>query len=187
MGAQKTGKVMIHVSHLKKYFGKLEVLKDISLDVHEGEVVVIIGPSGSGKSTFLRCLNHLETATGGEIYVNGENILDRRTNINKVRENVGMVFQHFNLFPHMDVLKNLMMAPLELKKEDKVRLEQTAMRMLEKVGMQEKAHAIRSSFREASSSVWRSRVPSACIRTSCSSTNRLPPSTPRWWEKSLKS
>lgn len=141
MGAQKTGKVMIHVSHLKKYFGKLEVLKDISLDVHEGEVVVIIGPSGSGKSTFLRCLNHLETATGGEIYVNGENILDRRTNINKVRENVGMVFQHFNLFPHMDVLKNLMMAPLELKKEDKVRLEQTAMRMLEKVGMQEKAHA----------------------------------------------
>lgn len=140
-GAKKSGKVMIHVSHLKKYFGKLEVLKDISLDVHEGEVVVIIGPSGSGKSTFLRCLNHLETATGGEIYVQGQNILDRHTNINKVRENIGMVFQHFNLFPNMNVLKNLMMAPLELKKEDKVRMEQTAMKMLEKVGMQEKASA----------------------------------------------
>ena len=112
-----------------------------SVDVHEGEVVVVIGPSGSGKSTFLRCLNRLETATGGEITVDGENILDRRTDINHVRQNIGMVFQHFNLFPHMDVLKNLMMAPLELKKDDKERMEQTAMQMLKKVGMDEKAHA----------------------------------------------
>ena len=138
---QSEGNVKIHVSHLSKSFGKLEVLKDISVDVHEGEVVVVIGPSGSGKSTFLRCLNRLETATGGEITVDGENILDRRTDINHVRQNIGMVFQHFNLFPHMDVLKNLMMAPLELKKDDKERMEQTAMQMLKKVGMDEKAHA----------------------------------------------
>lgn len=131
----------IHVSHLRKSFGKLEVLKDISLDVYEGEVIVIIGPSGSGKSTFLRCLNKLEKPTGGEIYVDGQNLISRKTDINLVRQNIGMVFQHFNLFPHMDVLKNLMMAPLQLKKGDKVRLEQTAMQMLQKVGMEEKAHA----------------------------------------------
>ncbi len=139
--AERKSDVKIHVSHLKKYFGKLEVLKDISLDVHEGEVVVIIGPSGSGKSTFLRCMNRLEMPTGGEIYVNGMNLLSRKTNINLVRQNIGMVFQHFNLFPNMDVLKNLMMAPLDLKKGDKIHLEQTAMQMLEKVGMTEKAHA----------------------------------------------
>lgn len=132
--------VKIRVSHLKKNFGKLEVLKDISTDVHEGEVVVVIGPSGSGKSTFLRCLNKLEDATSGQIYVDGKDITDKKTDINLVRQQIGMVFQHFNLFPHMDVLKNLTIAPLQLKKETPGEAEKTAMQMLEKVGLTEKAH-----------------------------------------------
>ena len=127
--------VKIHVSHLQKSFGKLEVLKDISYDVHEGEVVVIIGPSGSGKSTFLRCMNKLEEISGGEI------VVDRHVDINKVRENVGMVFQHFNLFPHMNVLQNLMLAPVDLKKATKEKARERALQMLRKVGMEDKAEA----------------------------------------------
>src|SRR5574344_1860605 len=105
----------IHVEHLRKSFGKLEVLKDINLDITEGEVVTVIGPSGSGKSTFLRCLNRLETLTGGKVLVNGFDLGDKKVNINKVRENIGMVFQHFNLFPNMSVIENIMLAPVELK------------------------------------------------------------------------
>lgn len=133
--------VKIHVSHLQKSFGKLEVLKDISYDVHEGEVVVIIGPSGSGKSTFLRCMNKLEEISGGEIVVDGHNLTDRHVDINKVRENVGMVFQHFNLFPHMNVLQNLMLAPVALKKATKEKARERALQMLRKVGMEDKAEA----------------------------------------------
>lgn len=133
--------VKIHVSHLQKSFGKLEVLKDISYDVHEGEVVVIIGPSGSGKSTFLRCMNKLEEISGGEIVVDGHNLTDRRVDINKVRENVGMVFQHFNLFPHMNVMQNLMLAPVDLKKASKEEAKERALQMLRKVGMEDKADA----------------------------------------------
>ncbi|MFR7717643.1 MAG: amino acid ABC transporter ATP-binding protein [Lachnospiraceae bacterium] len=133
--------VKIHVSHLQKSFGKLEVLKDISYDVHEGEVVVIIGPSGSGKSTFLRCMNKLEEISGGEIVVDGHNLTDRHVDINKVRENVGMVFQHFNLFPHMNVLQNLMLAPVDLKKATKEKARERALQMLRKVGMEDKAEA----------------------------------------------
>ena len=131
--------VKIHVSHLKKSFGSLEVLKDISTDIHEGEVVVIIGPSGSGKSTFLRCMNKLEEITAGEVIVDGHNLTDKHIDINKVRENVGMVFQHFNLFPHMNVTQNLMLAPVELKKATKDEARQRAIHMLEKVGMADKA------------------------------------------------
>ena len=133
--------VKIHVSHLKKNFGSLEVLKDISTDIHESEVVVIIGPSGSGKSTFLRCMNKLEEITDGEVIVDGKNLTDKHVDINKVRENVGMVFQHFNLFPHMNVTQNLMLAPVELKKATKEEAKERAIHMLKKVGMDDKAEA----------------------------------------------
>ena len=133
--------IKIHVSHLKKNFGKLEVLKDISVDICEGEVVVIIGPSGSGKSTLLRCLNRLEESTAGEIVIDGIDITDKKTNINKVRERVGMVFQHFNLFNNMNVLRNLMLAPVDLKKADKEAAKERALRMLDRVGLKDKAEA----------------------------------------------
>ena len=133
--------VKIHVSHLKKNFGALEVLKDISTDIYEGEVVVIIGPSGSGKSTFLRCMNKLEEITAGEVVVDGTTLTDKHIDINKVRENVGMVFQHFNLFPHMNVTQNLMLAPVELKKATKEEAKERAIHMLKKVGMDDKAEA----------------------------------------------
>ena len=130
---------MIKVKNLQKSFGKLEVLKDISIDIKEGEVVVVIGPSGSGKSTFLRCLNKLETITDGKIIVNGNDISDKKIDINKVRENIGMVFQHFNLFPNMSVLQNIMLAPVELKKMSKEEAKATGMKLLARVGLESKA------------------------------------------------
>ena len=133
--------VKIHVSHMKKSYGKLEVLKDINLDIYEGEVVVILGPSGSGKSTFLRCLNRLEEFQSGEVVVDGYHLDDKKIKINKVRENIGMVFQHFNLFNNMDVLHNLMLAPVDLKKANKAQAKEQAMQMLEKVGLADKADA----------------------------------------------
>lgn len=139
-------KVKIHVSHLKKNFGKLEVLKDISTDIYEGEVVVIIGPSGSGKSTFLRCLNQLEEITDGQALIDGVDITDKHVNINHVRENIGMVFQHFNLFANMNVLRNLTLAPVDLKKATKEEARTQAMEMLAKVGMQDKAEAYPSQL-----------------------------------------
>ena len=131
--------IKVHVQNLKKSFGRLEVLKDISMDICEGEVVVLLGPSGSGKSTFLRCLNQLEVATEGTIIVDGYNVTDKHTDINKVRENIGMVFQHFNLFPHMTVLENIMLAPVELKKMTKEEAREKGMQLLARVGMVEKA------------------------------------------------
>ncbi len=130
----------IHVRELKKSFKQLEVLKGVSVDVYEGEVVVIIGPSGSGKSTFLRCLNCLEESSGGEIQIDGVDITDKKTNINKVREHVGMVFQHFNLFNNMNVLRNLMLAPVDVKKQDKETARQEALAMLARVGLSDKAN-----------------------------------------------
>ena len=136
----------IHVTNLKKNFGKLEVLKDISMDVHEGEVVVLLGPSGSGKSTLLRCLNQLETATAGQIMIDGHDVTDKHTDINKVRENIGMVFQHFNLFNHLTVLDNMTLAPVHLKLMSKEEAKAEAMRLLERVGLADKADAFPSQL-----------------------------------------
>ena len=108
------GKIVVR--NLKKNFGRLEVLKDINLEIGEGEVVCLIGPSGSGKSTFLRCLNRLEDITGGLVMVDGHAMSDKKINLNKIRENIGMVFQHFNLFPHLTVMENITIAPVELKR-----------------------------------------------------------------------
>ena len=136
----------IHVTNLKKNFGKLEVLKDISMDVHEGEVVVLLGPSGSGKSTLLRCLNQLETATAGQIIIDGHDVTDKHTDINKVRENIGMVFQHFNLFNHLTMLDNMTLAPVHLKLMSKEEAKAEAMRLLERVGLADKADAFPSQL-----------------------------------------
>ncbi len=133
--------VKIHISHLKKNFGKLEVLKDVSADICEGEVVVVLGPSGSGKSTLLRCLNRLEEITAGEVVVDGHNMTDKKTDLNKVRQNVGMVFQHFNLFNNLDVMGNMTLAPTELKMATKAQATEKALQLLERVGLLDKASA----------------------------------------------
>ena len=138
--------VKIHVKNLKKNFGSLEVLKDISTDIYEGEVVVVIGPSGSGKSTFLRCLNRLEEASGGTIIVDDMDITSKKTNINKVRENIGMVFQHFNLFNNLNILDNLVLAPNMLKKCSKEEAKERALKMLDKVGLVEKKESYPSQL-----------------------------------------
>ncbi|EAK8929593.1 amino acid ABC transporter ATP-binding protein [Listeria monocytogenes] len=129
----------LKVTGLKKSFGANEVLKGIDIEVKEGEVVCVIGPSGSGKSTFLRCMNNLEEITAGDVVVDDFNITDKKVDINKVRENIGMVFQHFNLFPHLSVLENITLAPVELKKMDKEAAKSNALRLLEQVGLREKA------------------------------------------------
>ena len=141
MDGEAYKKVKISVQHLKKNYGPLEVIRDVSVDVLEGEVVCIIGPSGSGKSTFLRCLNQLEERTSGTIWINGQNITSHTFNINMVRREIGMVFQHFNLFNNMNVLRNLMLAPVDLKIATKDDARQTALRMLERVGLSDKADA----------------------------------------------
>lgn len=139
MQAVNEGNIKIHVEDLKKSFHKLQVLRGISTDTYEGEVVVIIGPSGSGKSTFLRCLNHLEQIDSGKVVVDDVDIFDRKTNINTTREKIGMVFQHFNLFNNMNVLRNLMLAPVDLKKATKEQARAKALEMLERVGLADKA------------------------------------------------
>ena len=138
---EENRKVKIHVSHLKKSFGSLEVLKDINTDIYEGEVVVVLGPSGSGKSTFLRCINRLEDITSGDVIVDEINVSDKKTDINKVRENVGMVFQHFNLFNNLDVMGNMILAPVETKKAKKAEAKENALKLLERVGLQDKVNA----------------------------------------------
>jgi glutamine transport system ATP-binding protein len=130
---------VIKVENLHKRFGKLEVLKGISTSVAKGEVVVVIGPSGSGKSTFLRCLNLLEEPQEGNVYIDGVNIMDKTTNINQVRQNMGMVFQQFNLFPHKKVIDNITLAPLKVKKMAPAEARKIALELLEKVGLSDKA------------------------------------------------
>lgn len=138
--------VKISVKRLKKCFGELEVLKGMDVEVREGEVVCLIGPSGSGKSTFLRCLNRLEEANGGEVIVDGQRITDKKININKVRENIGMVFQHFNLFSNLTILENITLAPVELKLMSKEEAKKKAMELLKRVGLEDKASAYPSQL-----------------------------------------
>ena len=138
--------IKIKVSNLKKSFGNLEVLKDISTKVTKGEVVCVIGPSGSGKSTFLRCLNKLETVTGGTILIDGNDITSKQININHVRENIGMVFQHFNLFNNLNILDNLTLAPVQLKKCSKSEAVTKAKNMLKKVGLEDKTDSFPSQL-----------------------------------------
>ena len=132
---------MIRVDDLHKYFGKLEVLKGITEHIEKGEKIVVIGPSGSGKSTFLRCLNLLETPTRGQITIDGEVITKKDVNVNKIRKKMGMVFQQFNLFPHLDVMQNITLAPMKIKKINNVQAEETAKTLLERVGLLDKQNA----------------------------------------------
>ena len=132
---------MIRIENLYKKFGKLEVLKGIDINVEKGEIIAIIVPSGSGKSTFLRCINRLEEPSEGKIFIDGENILSKETNINKIREKVGMVFQHFNLFPHKNVIKNITLAPIKIKNYSLELAEKKADKLLSKVGLLDKKYA----------------------------------------------
>jgi polar amino acid transport system ATP-binding protein len=137
---------MISVKGLKKSYGDIEVLKDISIDIRPKEVVVVIGPSGSGKSTFLRCLNMLEPISGGHVIIDGIDLADKKTDINKVRTEVGMVFQHFNLFPHKTVLENITLSPIIVRKWSKEKAEKKAMELLKKVGLADKANVYPNSL-----------------------------------------
>ncbi|MED3563855.1 amino acid ABC transporter ATP-binding protein [Bacillus xiapuensis] len=137
---------MITVKSLKKSFGNHEVLKDINVSVKPQEVVVVIGPSGSGKSTFLRCINLLETITDGHIYIEGIDLSDKKTDINMIRTEVGMVFQQFNLFPHKTVIENIMLAPMKVRKVSTEKAKQKGLELLSKVGLREKAEAYPDSL-----------------------------------------
>lgn len=132
---------MISVKNLEKSFHDNLVLKGISTEIEQGEKVVIVGPSGSGKSTFLRCLNLLEMPTGGEIWFEGANITDKKNDINRLRQKMGMVFQHFNLFPHLTILQNITLAPVKLKLQTAEEAKKNAMRLLERIGLADKAEA----------------------------------------------
>jgi polar amino acid transport system ATP-binding protein len=128
------------VKDLHKAFGSLKVLKGISMEAHEGDVICVIGPSGSGKSTFLRCINMLEKPTSGQVFVDGHELTGKRANINRARRNIGMVFQQFNLFPHLTAKKNIMFAPVDLKLMHKAEAEVKALEILKRVGLQDKAN-----------------------------------------------
>lgn len=142
--SQEMPKVLVR--GLKKQYGDNVVLKSIDLTVNQGEVVCVIGPSGSGKSTMLRCLNRMEEINGGKVFVDGVDITDPKEDINKIRQNIGMVFQHFNLFPHLSVLDNITLAPMELKGLSKVEAESLALYLLESVGLADKAHVAPNSL-----------------------------------------
>jgi len=137
---------VIEVKNLKISFGKLNVLKDVSINIKKGEKIVIIGPSGSGKSTFLRCLNRLETPDGGQILFEGNDLTDPKTNLDQCRQKMGMVFQHFNLFPHLTVLQNITLAPVTLKLKTQEEAEKEAMELLERIGLPDKANVYPSTL-----------------------------------------
>lgn len=132
---------IIRFSQVNKWYGNFHVLQDINLEIKQGEVVVILGPSGSGKSTLLRCINRLETVTKGELVVNEVKVNDRKTNINQLRQEIGMVFQHFNLYPHKTALENITLAPIKVRKMGEEQAKKVAMEYLEKVGIPEKANS----------------------------------------------
>ena len=136
-----TEQPLIQVQNLSKQFGEVQVLKDMSVDIHKGDVVFVVGPSGSGKSTFLRCLNRLEEPTSGKILFEGTDIVDPKTNIDLHRQKMGMVFQQFNLFPHMTILKNLIIAPMKLQKKSQKEAEEYAMELLNRVGLADRANS----------------------------------------------
>ena len=146
MSGNEKREPLIQVQNLGKSFGKIDVLKDITVDIYKGDVVFVVGPSGSGKSTFLRCLNRLEEPTKGHIYFEGTDITDPKTDIDKHRQKMGMVFQQFNLFPHMDIMKNLTLAPMKLQGKSQQEAEAEAMRLLERVGLADRAHAYPSQL-----------------------------------------
>ena len=146
MSGNEKREPLIQVQNLGKSFGKIDVLKDITVDIYKGDVVFVVGPSGSGKSTFLRCLNRLEEPTKGHIYFEGTDITDPKTDIDKHRQKMGMVFQQFNLFPHMDIMKYLILAPMKLQGKSQQEAEAEAMRLLERVGLADRAHAYPSQL-----------------------------------------
>ncbi len=146
MSTNHTEQPLIQVKHLNKSFGSLKVLKDVTVDIYKGDVVCVIGASGSGKSTFLRCLNRLEEPTGGQIFFEGVDITDAKTDINKHRQKMGMVFQQFNLFPHMTIMDNLTLAPIKLQGKKKEEIEPEAMKLLERVGLADRANAYPSQL-----------------------------------------
>ncbi len=146
MSGNYNGEALIRVENLGKSFGPIHVLSGINVDIHAGDVVFVVGPSGSGKSTFLRCLNLLEEPTEGHVFFEGVDITDKHTDIDKHRQKMGMVFQQFNLFPHMDIMKNLTIAPMKLQGKSQEAAEAEAMRLLERVGLADRAHAYPSQL-----------------------------------------
>ena len=146
MSGNRNEEALIRVQGLGKSFGSIDVLKDINVDIHKGDVVFVVGPSGSGKSTFLRCLNRLEEPTKGHIFFEGTDITDPKTDIDKHRQKMGMVFQQFNLFPHMDIMKNLTIAPMKLQGVSQKEAEAEALKLLERVGLADRAHAYPSQL-----------------------------------------
>lgn len=143
---QMTGQPLIQVTDLTKSFGELDALEAVSVDIYEGDVVFVVGPSGSGKSTFLRCLNRLEEPTDGKILFEGIDITDPKTDIDKHRQKMGMVFQQFNLFPHMTIMKNLTIGPIKLQNKSKEEAEEEAMKLLDRVGLADRADAYPSQL-----------------------------------------
>lgn len=174
---------MIHVHNLQKQFGETHVLRGISCEIQPKEVVCIIGPSGSGKSTFLRCINALETLSGGEITVNGFEIHNPKTDLNRMRESVGMVFQRFNLFPHMTVLENLIMAPMDVKKLPRVQAIERAELLLRKVGLLDKMMPIPAAFQVGNSNASLSPEPWRWNLKSCCLMSQPRHSIQNWWAK----
>ena len=146
MSANYNGEALIRVENLGKSFGAIHVLSGINVDIHAGDVVFVVGPSGSGKSTFLRCLNLVAEPTEGHVFFEGVDITDKHTDIDKHRQKMGMVFQQFNLFPHMDIMKNLTIAPMKLQGKSQQEAEAEAMRLLERVGLADRAHAYPSQL-----------------------------------------